>query len=205
MKSAYEDGFNAVASAFIDLPPIMPGLDIMLFSSTIEKDQWNGDWYANQILPYKSDTKVLQYKEDAESAYKSARKKYDETFARYKTITRDSGTEVVESIIIETYETAKAIAGAVKAENDYIDFVQDFMEQRDRVIPAGMSAHQSSLDSYTGITNTPLSNLSSITQTIENSKKTIVSAGRSIIEKTESLTKLKAGANPLKYNRKNLP
>ncbi len=204
LKSAYEDGFNAVASAFIDLPPIMPGLDIMLFSSTIEKDQWNGDWYANQILPYKSDTKVLQYKEDAESAYKSARKKYDETFARYKTITRDSGTEVVESIIIETYETAKAIAGAVKAENDYIDFVQDFMEQRDRVIPAGMSAHQSSLDSYTGITNTRLSNLSSITQTIENSKKTIVSAGRSIIEKTESLTKLKAGANPLEIQSQKL-
>ena len=167
LKNAYEDGFNAVASAFIDLPAIMPGLDSMLFSSTIERDQWNADWYANQILPYKSDTKVLQYKDDAESAYKLARKKYDETFARYKT------------------------------ENDYVDFVQDFMEQRDRVIPAGMSAHQSSLDLYTGITNSRLSNLSSITQTIENSKKAIVSAERSIVEKTESLAKLKAGANPL--------
>ena len=204
LKNAYEDGFNAVASAFIDLPAIMPGLDSMLFSSTIERDQWNADWYANQILPYKSDTKVLQYKDDAESAYKLARKKYDETFARYKTITRDSGTAAIESIIIETYETAKAIAEAVKAENDYVDFVQDFMEQRDRVIPVGMSAHQSSLDSYTGITNSRLSNLSSITQTIENSKKAIVSAERSIIEKTESLAKLKAGANPLEIQSQKL-
>src|SRR3989344_520199 len=204
LKNAYEDGLNAVASAFIDLPAIMPGLDSMLFSSTIERDQWNADWYANQILPYKSDTKVLQYKDDAESAYKLARKKYDETFARYKTITRDSGTAAIESIIIETYETAKAIAEAVKAENDYVDFVQDFMEQRDRVIPVGMSAHQSSLDSYTGITNSRLSNLSSITQTIENSKKAIVSAERSIIEKTESLAKLKAGANPLEIQSQKL-
>ena len=204
LKNAYEDGFNAVASAFIDLPAIMPGLDSMLFSSTIERDQWNADWYANQILPYKSDTKVLQYKDDAESAYKLARKKYDETFARYKTITRDSGTAAIESIIIETYETAKAIAEAVKSENDYVDFIQDFMEQRDRVIPVGMSAHQSSLDSYTGITNSRLSNLSSITQTIENSKKAIVSAERSIIEKTESLAKLKAGANPLEIQSQKL-
>lgn len=191
LKKTYEDGFNAVANSFLDFPTILTGLNDIFFNKTIDRNQMNIDWYSNQV--WNPDNKVVRYKNDVYTAYNAARLSYDNNFTHYKATTRSADAAGLEAIILETYETAKLIADAVKTSNNYIDFVQDSMTQTGSVIPSGVTAHQTSLDSYTGKINSLLVNLLSIKQLIADAKTAMIENDRAIIEKTESLAKLKAG------------
>ncbi|MDO8505415.1 MAG: efflux RND transporter periplasmic adaptor subunit [bacterium] len=195
LAKAYEDGFNTVSNAFLGLPAIMTGLDNMLFDNTIDQAQSNLYWYANQGMNW--DSKSLIYKDEVDAHYALARTSYNASVASYRTVTRSSDVETIRTVILQTYETTKVIADAVKRTNNFVDFVQDLIEQRDGNMPAIVATHQTALDSYTGTTNTYLLNLLAIKRTIEDSKNTIVNADRTIEEKTESLAKLKAGTEPL--------
>ena len=197
IKKAYEDGFNTVANVFLDLPSIMTGLENMFFDNTIafHQSQQNIDWYANQTNRF--DYKTLQYKNDVYAAYNSARLAYKESLDDYRQASRNSDSETIEALILETYGTTKVIAETVKTSKNYIDFVNDLMVQHDFKIPSMVSTHQSDLASYTGTTNNHLLNLLSIKRTLEDSKEAIVNAKRTIAEKTESLAILKSGPDEL--------
>jgi len=196
LKKAYEDGFNAVTNLFLDLPTIMAGWNDMFFDSSIERGNWNIDWYANQVDPLNFD-KVKRYKDDVYSAYNTARQRYKDNFDHYKSASRIGDVSTIETLISETYETVKLVADAVKTSKNYIDFVEDIMEQRDTSIPSVVSTHQSSLNNYTGKTNSHLISLLSVKRTIEDAKDSIVNADRAIAEKAESLAKIKASPDPL--------
>jgi len=198
LKKAYDDGFNTIANAFLDLPTVIKGLHDILFSSDTGLgggNQWNIDYYADSVKTY--DEKALQYKDDTSQSYQKARQEYDKNFTDYKTITRYSDPATIEGLINETYDTTKAIAEAVKSANNLIQFYQDKLTERNLKPAAISDTHLSTLNTYTGKTNTHLLNLLGIKNTIKNSRDTIVNADRSIAEKTESLTKLKAGADAL--------
>lgn len=196
LKKAYEDGFNATASAFLNLPDVMSGLNDMLFSTTLSGGgQWNIDYYMDAVKNY--DVKALQYRDDAYTSYKKARVSYDKNFADYKSTSRFSDPSAVKSLINETYDSTKDIAEAVKSANNLIQFYKDKLIENNKR-PATLSAtHLSSLSSYTGTTNSILSSLLSIQGTIKDSEDGIVSAGRSIEEKQLSLDKIKNGPDEL--------
>jgi len=197
LKKAYDDGFNTIANAFLDLPTVITGLHDMLFSTDTGlrgSSQWNIDYYADSVKTY--DEKVLQYRDDASKSYQKARQEYDKNFADYKTTTRYSDPATIEELINETYDTTKTIAEAVKSANNLIQFYQDKLTERNLKPVAFSDTHLSTLNTYTGKTNTHLLNLLAIKNTIKNSRDAIVNSDRSIAEKTESLDKLKAGADP---------
>lgn len=196
LKKTYEDVFNTVSNAFLDLPGIITGLHNILFESTLGgSGQWNIDYYANSVKTY--DEKALQYKEDTRLAYQKARAAYDKNFENYKQATRFSDHKTIESLINETYDTTKSIAEAVKNVNNFIQFYKDKLIERDLKANSLSDTHLSTLNTYTGKTNTHLLNLLSAKRTIQTDKETISSAERTIAEKTESLAKLKAGADAL--------
>lgn len=196
LLKSYDDGFNTIANAFLDLPNIMTGLENLYFNNPIQPGFWNIDWYATQVSGDDGE-KALQYKSDVYKAYNSARAKYDKNFADYKSSSRLSSSSTLEALIIQTYDTTKAIADAIKTTNNYIDFCQDWMEKQRKVIPALVSTHQTNLDSYTSKTNSHLLNLLSIKTDLETARQTLINADRTIAEKTESLAELKAGASDL--------
>jgi len=196
LEQAYESGFNAVSSAFLDLPTILAGLDNLLFSSSFEKNQQNLDWYVNQTsLTDRLKAELLR--DEAFNAYGQTRELYAKNFDDYKAASRSSDKTAIEALINQTYETAKAFAETVKVANNFLDFVQDSMEQKKMTVPATMATHQANLNTYTGTANSQLTGLLNIKETITNAKQTIIEAGRSIEEKTQSLAKLKAGADSL--------
>lgn len=195
LGKAYEDGFNAVASAFLDLPGVMIGTHDILNGTNISSGQANAAYYADSIKNYEA--AALNYKDDAMTAHQKARQAYDQNFQDYKLATRFSDIKIIGSLIGETYETAKKIAEAVKSANNLIQFYQDKLTERNLTPQPVSHAHLANLNTYTGKTNTHLLNLLSLRRTIETSKETIINAERSIAEKTESLAKLKAGAEPL--------
>jgi HlyD family secretion protein len=195
LKKAYDDGFNTVANAFLDLPAIITGLHDILFNKDFNPSQENLSYYADAVKSY--DDKVLQYKNDAYNSYQTSRSAYDKNFADYKTVTRYSDSATIEGLINETYDTTKAIAEAVKSANNLIQFYKDKFAERNLKPSALSDTHLSTLNTYTGKTNTHLLNLLSIQNAIKNSRDVILNTERSIAEKTESLAKLKAGADAL--------
>jgi len=204
LKKSYEDGFNAVSNAFLDLPSVMSGLKDLLYGYDFSDNYSNIDWYTNQGIYLNSHNaeiydKVIRYRDDVNISYAKAREKYDTNFDLYKSVSRNYDSTTIENLILETYEATKSIAEAIKNSNNYLDLIQDLMQTYSIkiAIPALMNTHQSFLDSYTSKSNGHLTNLLSITNTIDNSKKSLVTSDRSIAEKIQSLANLKAGADAL--------
>lgn len=204
LAKAYEDGFNAVANAFLDLPNLMTGMKDLLYGYGFADNYANLDWYVNQGLAMNSNStdiynKVIKFRDDVNTSYTKARTSFDQNFTDYKSASRTSDPATIENLISQTYDTTRLIADAVKNANNYLDLIQDLMQKYSTkvTIPALMTTHQNSLDSYTSKTNSQLTSLLSIKSTIENSKNSIVTNDRSIAEKTESLAQLKAGADAL--------
>lgn len=186
LKKAYEDGFSAVSSVFLNLPGVITGLDDMFFNvGDFERGQTNLDWYLNQVDVYNQD-KASQYRSDVSFGFNNARTVYLKNFDDYKITSRTSGTSVIELLISETYDTVRLIADTIKTSNNYVDFVQDNMAKHNLNVPSLMVSHQTSLDSYISITNSNLSNLLSIQTTIRTSKENILNSDRDIQEMNQN-------------------
>jgi HlyD family secretion protein len=100
-------------------------------------------------------------------------------------------------LIAQTYQTTQNISTAVKNANNLIQFYEDKFTEHN-LKPASLAdTHLASLNTYTGKINTNLSNLLTVMHVIQNDKDAIVNADRAITENTQSLAKLKAGADPL--------
>lgn len=198
LAKAYEDGFNTVANAFLDLPTVISGLQDILFTNNLAlggTSQFNVDYYTTIAVQY--DQQALQNKTDTYAKYQTARLNYDKTFADYKTVTRYSDEQSIVAIIDQTYETTKSLAEAVKSANNLIQFYKDKLIERNLKPAAFADTHLASLNTYTGKTNTHLLNLLAAKNTIKTDKDAIVNADRAISENTQSLAKLQAGADPL--------
>jgi multidrug efflux pump subunit AcrA (membrane-fusion protein) len=202
LEKSYEDGFNDVADAFLDLPTIMGGLKDILFGNDFNLSQDNIDYYAGMIEMY--DNSVVQCKEDVNSSYQIAQGKYDQNFQNYKDASRYSETETIEDLIEETYETAKYIAEAIKDAKNLIDFHKDILVQKGFKVPSAVYTHQNTLDSYTGISNSHISGLLSIRRNIEDYKEAIINNERSIKELELSLADLITGTDSLSIRIKQI-
>ena len=190
LDKAYEDGFNSVANAFLDLPTIIAGVEDVLYGDEVSTSggQDNISAYTNMADSY--DNNIFKFRDDALQKYKQAREEYDKTFLSYRALTRDSDRLAIDGLIAETYETVKIIADAVKSLNDFIGFVKDKLTIRGIALPNILETHQSLLEGYTNDTNSHLLTLLGI-------KDTITSSRFSIAENTESLADLKAGADEI--------
>lgn len=193
LVKAYDDGFNNVSNAFLQLPAVMSGLNDLIYGFSFSTGQANLDYYTDNT----SNSIALQFRNDVNSAYQKARTAYDQNFSDYKSASRFSNTDAIESLINETYDTTKQIAEAVKSFQNLIQLYEDELTKINRKPQALADTQLSSLATYIGQTNTHLLNLLSIRTTIQNSKEAIVNAQSSIDEKTLSLANLKAGVDPL--------
>ena len=208
IKKAYEDGFNSVSSAFLDIPGIMAGLENLLFANTIDPGSGGGDnitWYVNQTsIQNDQRDKAIRYRDDVYNAYNKARLAYTKNFDSYKAASRNSGEEAIDALISETYNTGQLIAEAVKATDNYIDFVQDALELRHLQIPSMVTTHQSNISSYTSKTNSIVISLLSIQRSLKDSREAIVDADTTIKERELSLAKTKEGPGDLDIRAKKI-
>ncbi|MDD4476555.1 MAG: efflux RND transporter periplasmic adaptor subunit [Patescibacteria group bacterium] len=204
LKKAYDDGFNGVANAFLDIPSVMTGMQDLLYSNNYTNTQMNFEYYAEQVRSRLFDEKALEYKNDANVKYQAAREAYNKNFQDYKSASRFSDNETIEALIVETYDSVKTIAEAVKSANNLVQYYIDKFTEANLKTQTLATTHLSSLSSYTGKTNSHLLSLLSTKQTFQTNKETIINADRTIAEKTGSLADLKAGADPLDVRSQNL-
>jgi len=219
LNKGYEDGFNTVSDVFLDLPVVMAGLESMLLGSDFSDNQWNIDHYGN-MANYNS--QISQYKNKARSDYSAARESYEQNSEDYVESSRDSDPAEIEALIDQTYNTVRDIAEAVKSIKNLIDCYEDTAIREGLRVSSLVSTHQDNLKSYTGTTNQHLSALLSTQRSLEDNKESIekaqrdlkemeqnnpldlAAAERSVKEKEESLTMLKAGADDFDIRAKKI-
>ncbi len=189
LNKSYDDGFNSVSNAYLDLPNIMTGFENILYGAEVgQGGQSNVSAYSDMAKNYSDD--VLRFKDDAINKYQTARKIYTEGLNKYKTSTRFDGPAATENLANQTYDSIKIVSDALKSSSDFLNLIKDLLTQKKVNIPSAINTHLTALAAYTGTTNTNLGSLLNI-------KNTMLSSERSVAEKTESLAKLKAGADDL--------
>ncbi len=228
LEETYEDVFNAVTDAFLDLPTLITGLRDILYSHEIAESEVSISNYSSNLsalknsVDYDDRDELEKFINGAESNYKTARANYDESFENYKDTNRYADKETIEALLEETLETVRAMAETVKSETNMTDYWVDYQSRHDRRIYAKVIEHQSNMKSYTSKTNSHLSSLLSAQRSIEDDKEAQLDAGRDLIEmaqnqpldlaaaersvqeKEEALARLKANPDELDVRAKKI-
>jgi len=188
LEKAYEDAYNNIANAFLDLPDIITELDTVLFSYDISDKEvgvnqnTNNSILLNSIADYEYRDDFEKYMDRAEEDYHVAKEDYDANFDNYRNTNRYSDRSVIEELLTQTLETTKKVADNIKSEINMLDRWVEYRTDKGFRIYSDVTSYQSSLTSYTGNTNSHLSSLLSAQRSIEDYKESILSAERDLIE-----------------------
>lgn len=230
LENNYEDAFNSVANAFLDLPTLVTGLNNILYSYEIARSEatltnsWNKSALLNSILDDYTNSrgKMESYINRAESDYKTAKASHDNSLESYKNSSRYSEKELIKSLVQDSLETARLIAEAVKSQVNMLDFWVDYRSAKSSTIFSKVTDYQSDLKTYTSKANSHLSTLLAAEKSIKNSEEAKLNAEqnlvemeqnnpldfaaseRSVKEKEESLAKLKAEPDELDVRAKKI-
>lgn len=199
LAQAHDDGFNSVANAFLDLPGIVSGLHDILYNWTPglgSQGQPNLSFYSDTIVRNGND-RGSTLGADADAKYQAALTAYTKNYADYKAASRFSDATTTNALILETYNTSKTIADSIKSAGNLIQLYEDTITSLNSKPATAADSQLASLSTYTSKTNNAVGNLLSAQTTITADASTIMNANQSILENTQSLAKLQAGADPL--------
>ncbi len=194
----YASSFTDISNSFLDFPSIMTNLHDTIFNTTAGVTgvgQSNADFYTQSIVKYTLQAQTDE--DDTFNTYQIARTAFDKNFAAYKATSSSADTATIDALLQETYATAKNVSDAIKSTNNLIQFYKDTSSNYGVKTVALADTQLAALGTATGQVNSHLSNLLNDVNTIQNDGATIINAERTITENTESLDKLKSGADML--------
>lgn len=230
LKKAYEDAYNNIANAFLNLPDMMTGLNTVLNSREIADSDVSLNRNSNKnilinsfyLKDYEDRDQFESFVDKADNNYQEAKTLYDQVFDDYKDASRYSELGVIESLLEQSIETAKKIADTVKSEINMLDYWIEYRRDNSLKVYAKTIDYQSNLSSYTSQTNNHLSSLLGAQRSIEDYKESILKAERdlkqmeqnsplelaalerSIQEKQQKLADLNTGPDELEIKNKQL-
>lgn len=187
----YENAFNNIADAFLDLPALITDLKNILYGQEICNSElsvgsniWNIQALKVSISIYDNNEldELNAFIRKAENNYEAARESYDNNFEDYKEASRYSERAVIEELLAKTVETVRLMAETVKSEVNMLDYWIDYRSEKNLSIFNQVSQFQSNLKTYTATTNSNLSNLLSEQRTLKDDKQAILDSERSLTE-----------------------
>lgn len=202
LNADYGAAYNDISNTHIDLPGVMTGLNNIIYSTTINKSQWNVDAYTSLINLWAPN--AAQFNQSAISSYQIALAAYNQSLVDFKNSTINSSTSTVESLLGETYATLKAISVANSNLKNFLDLVNNALQQNNAKIPSQLSADESSMQSYISTVNSNLSTILQIQNSIESDKNSIISGKISVDQSAASYEQLKSGPTQLDIQVKKL-
>jgi len=198
LETTYTDTFNTVSNAYLALPAVMTGVQDILYGDDLSPYQgsWNISWMENFVsATHDSQRQIIKtFADIAERDYRTAREKYDENLARYKTLTRYSEHAELEALLSDSIDTTTAVAQALQSSLNLLDALIDYANKYNRNIDSQVNTMRSNASGYLSTTNSTHSSLLS-------QEKSLDSARRSIRDQERSIEIYKignsAGANPI--------
>lgn len=221
LATAYNDAFTAISNSFLNSPNIISALNDILYSDQIGSSEISMNKGQSNIAALYNSTyeidknKISSYQIIAENDYATARRVFNDSYSGFKNATVYSDSASVENLLADTLATTKAMAQAIKSENNYLAVWSDARSLRNSSIFTQVATYKTNLTTYSGQTNTSLSNLAAAQAAIQSDKEAIIAANNSIKilkqnqpldlaaaenslkEKQSALAKLLAGTDPL--------
>jgi RND family efflux transporter MFP subunit len=180
LETAYENVFNDISNAFLDLPTTVTGIENVLYGDDISgNNYWNLNYYKD-FFGTDTDQDKLALVDIAESDYKIARSEYDKNFSDFKDTNRYADKATKENLLEETINTTRSIAQAIKSEQNALDTLVDVAQGRKQTVPSSITSFQTKLKSYISTTNSHLTSLLSQQSSLENTKQQIIDTQRDI-------------------------
>jgi len=172
LATTYNDTFNTLSTAYLDLPAAVTGMENTLhgYDLSPNKSQWNVDAFRN--FSNNSET-IGVFADVAIRDYNTARAKYDQAIADYKTLTRYSSTGELEKQLSSSIETTTSIAEALQSELNLLDAVIDYGTTYNRPVPTAVNTMRTNTRTYLATANSNLSALLSQKKTLDTTKQTI--------------------------------
>ncbi len=113
--SSYNSAWNDLVTTFINLPTVITGIDGMLNKQ--------GQYLSDSDSQYFNMT-AESLRNEALASDATADADYQSSVALYSTLTRQSATASIESLLASTYTTVQAVAQAIKDERTTAEFVE---------------------------------------------------------------------------------
>jgi HlyD family secretion protein len=174
LSKSYDDGFNAMTSAFVDLPTMINDLKNILVN------QNHSPYLSNNYLNNLSTT-AANDKSNTSQEFSNASNEYQQNLTDFQTISRTSDPTKIKAVIDETYKTTKDLASTEKDLNNLIGFVKSQVGTTTEMVN-----DQDIVASYITKINGYVSDLYTAKIGIEN-------ANRTLSQKTTSIN----GSDPL--------
>src|SRR3990167_855981 len=178
LKTIYNDTYNTLSNAYLDLPGAVTGMQNVLFGYDLSKSQWNIDVFRNNVSD--SDSAVRTFADVAERDYKTARAKYEKAILDYKILTRYSESGDLEKLLSSSLDTTTAIAQALQSDLNFLDAVVDDATTHNQTVSSTITTMRTNVRGYLLTTNSNLSALLNQQKSLDSAKKSIRDNERSI-------------------------
>ena len=183
LGKTYEDTFNTVASAYLELPAIMTGSNEILYGRGLGASSGSGQFNVNIYRDLFTDSDgatVNAVADRAERDYRDARTLYDAGFAAFKIQPRTTDPTITAALLARTLAITRTVAQAVKAEVNLLDTVVGLLQDKNRPVNSVISGFQSQARGFLGTVDARVSSLLGEDQTVQNNMQAVTNLKRDI-------------------------
>jgi len=195
----YQNGFDSLGSAFVDLQSVMMGLQDIVTGNDIGKTQTNPDAYVS-LMPNYLQGSTQPYANTLLADYNTAVTAYQQTLSDYHATNRNAPPATLDALFAETYQTVQDVANTIKDGKDLINFVVNNYPKTGASspnLPAVTNTFQTDLGNYTNTVSGDASSISGVTTNIQNDEDAITQDQQSLEEASATLASLVSGPDPL--------
>ncbi len=172
LQQSYNDGFNGVAAAFVDMPVVVQGLYDLLYKS--------GGYLTENYTNYQG-IAVTNLRALANSSFGAAKSSLDNLSNEYSNTPKSTeATDKIEKLVNDTYDTLRLVSQAVKDAKNTVDELQ--IERSEQTSSVAVAAE---------------GNLATWTSKINADLQSVLGNKASITNNKEALAKLERGTDEL--------
>ena len=203
LNDDYEDAFNAISSAFNDLPQMMGTLEPIFTKSSYGGDQADIDYYRSVVGLYSGQSFS---KNEKENAFLNIKNKYQTIRDEYLSFSKSSSPEVLEDWLKKTSDLVREISDLSRNGRDIISFYKETISKQSLTPPISLSITETQLTNLTTITTSldqKFSTLSSLSKTIDQLKDTILDYDNQINSQESTIKQKEDALEKAKENYEN--
>jgi RND family efflux transporter MFP subunit len=198
-QTAYDDGYNSVSSAFLDMPNHMK--DLRDLRGTDVSTEANVSSFQN-ILGVNSPL-ITIWLHDHDAAIAA----YNDTFTFFKTVPRTSDNATLADLISRTLKTELAVSQALQSSNSMLDAVVNTTYSPFAIsstvntmrpkMTSDIAQINNDISATQNANDTLVANQRDTPINLKKDQDAIDAAKENVIQATQSLAKLQAGPDPL--------
>ncbi|MCL5006928.1 MAG: HlyD family efflux transporter periplasmic adaptor subunit [Patescibacteria group bacterium] len=198
VNTDYQNGFDTLASAFVDMQAIMADANSFVNGYAITKSQQNPQEYVN-LMPSYLQTETQPYANKVVAAYDSALAAYQANLADFHNDSRNSNQAALDSLFSETYSTSQFVSASIKSINDLLNFVVNNYptDSQQTPLPPVTATFQTTFGSDIKTVNNDVSNVLGVINGISTDKNNLENDQLSLAEASSTLAELVAGPTPV--------